>query len=272
MRQPQDKKQPQDKNSPWQILIEIVNRFIAFARRMQQPKGKKLPFQLIHRFIDFVKLTHRSESARESSNIMFSDNELVIISHLEQAATDLRCANPELIEQAKQILAKSSFVSEVSDFKRHLLACVELLLIEAKERQKNPAIYDSLYQGTLWYFHNRDELPKEVVREIELYLAYGNPYQTPEEEQEEEKYFEEVIDYFMKRPLSVKAFIREKIQQMPDYERRDFISSQNVKDWISKWYAEYCKVHARVSMDSFENRVYEVRKEERERIKKDQNG
>jgi len=67
----------------------------------------------------------------------------------------------------------------------------------------------------------------------------------------------------------VKAFIREKIQQMPDYERRDFISSQNVKDWISKWHDEYCKVHAYVSMHSFQNMVSEVRKEER---KKDQNG
>ena len=272
MQQPQDKKQPQDKNSPWQILIEIVHRFIALLRRMQQPKGKKLPFQLIHRFIHFVKLTHRSESERESRNMKFSDNELVIILHLEKAATDLRCANPELLEQAKQILAKSSFVSEVSDFKRHLLACVELLLIEVKARQKNPELYDPLYQGTLWYFHNRDKLPKEVAKEIELYLAFGSPYKTPEEEQEEEKYFEEVIDYFMKRPLSVDEFIREKIQQLPDYERKDFLYSGSIKRWISKWHDEYCKVHAHVSKRSFENRVYEVRKEERERIKKAQNG
>jgi hypothetical protein len=272
MQQPQDKKQPQDKNSPWQILIEIVNRFIALLRRMQQPQDKNLPFQLIHRFINFVKLTHRSESERESRNMKFSDKELVIILHLEKAATDLRCANPELLEQAKQILAKSSFVSEVSDFKRHLLACVELLLIEVKARQKNPELYDPLYQGTLWYFHNRDKLPKEVVGEIELYLAFGSPYKTPEEEQEEEKYFEEVIDYFMKRPLSVDEFIREKIQQLPDYERKDFLYSGSIKRWISEWHAEYCKVHAHVSKRSFENRVYEVRKEERERIKKAQNG
>ena len=265
---PQDKKQPQDKNSPWQILIEIVNRFIALLRRMQQPQDKNLPFQLIHRFINFVKLTHRSESERESRNMKFSDNELVIILHLEQAATDLRCAKPELIEQAKKILSESPFVPEVADFKRHLLACVELLLIEVKARQKNPELYDSLYQGTLWYFHNRDKLPKEVVGEIELYLAFGSPYKTPEEEQEEEKYFEEVIDYFMKRPLSVEAFIREKIQQMPDHERNDFLSAPKVKDWIAKWHDEYVKLHTHVSMDSFQNRVYEVRKEER--IKRDQ--
>jgi len=267
--QPQDKKQPQDKNSPWQILIEIVNRFIAFARRMQQPQDKKLPFQFIHRFTHLVKQAHRSENVRESSNMSFSDDELVIISHLEQAATDLRLANPELIEQAKQILAKSSFVPEVSDGKRYLLACVELLLVEVRARQKNPALYDFLHnEGELWYYHNRDKLPNEVVKEIADYLAYGNPYQTPEEEKEEEKIFKELIDYFMKRPLSVKAFVREKIQQMPDYERKDFLHSGSIKRWISKWYDEYCKVHVDVSMDSFENRVYE----ERKRMKKDQNG
>jgi len=263
--QPQDKKQPQDKNSPWQILIEIVNRFIALLRRMQQPQDKNLPFQLIHRFINFVKLTHRSESERESRNMKFSDNELVIILHLEKAATDLRCANPELLEQAKQILSDSPFVPKVSDFKRHLLACVELLLIEVKARQKNPELYDPLYQGTLWYFHNRDKLPKEVVGEIELYLAFGSPYKTPEEEQEEEKYFEEVIDYFMKRPLSVDEFIREKIQQLPDYERKDFLYSRKVKDWISEWHDEYCKVHAHVSMHTFQNAVSKLRKKERKK-------
>jgi len=109
----------------------------------------------------------------------FSDNELVIISHLEQAATDLRCANPELIEQAKQILAKSSYVPE--DFKRYLLACVELLLIEVMARRKNPALYDFLYSGTLWYFHNRYKLPDELVKEIEAYLAYGYPYHSLED-------------------------------------------------------------------------------------------
>ena len=269
----------EDKFSPWQIL----HRLIDFVRQLQQPKGKKLPFQLINRFIHFVKLTHRSESARESGNMKFSDNELVIILHLEQAANDLRCANPELIEQAKQILAKSSFVSEVSNSKRHLLACVELLLIEAKARQKNPELYDSLYQGTLWYFHNRDKLPKEVVGEIELYLAYGFPYQTLEEEQEEEKYFEEVIDYFMKRPLSVDEFVREKYHQMPDYERKDFLYSGSIKRWISEWHDEYCKVHAHVSMHTFQNAVSELRKKERkkedrkkgieeEELKKNQDG
>ena len=269
----------EDKFSPWQIL----HRLIDFVRQLQQPKGKKLPFQLIHRFIHFVKLTHRSESARESS-MKFSDNELVIISHLEQAATDLRCANPELILQAKQILAKSSFVSEVSDFKRHLLACVELLLVEAKARQKNPALYDFLFnEGELWYFHNRDKLPKEVVREIELYLAFGAPYRTLEEEQELDEYFEEAVAYCMNRALSVDEFIREKYHQMPDYERNDFLYSGSIKRWISEWHDEYCKVHAHVSKRSFENRVYEVRKEERKReyqkkgieeeeLKKAQNG
>jgi len=250
----------EDKFSPWQIL----HRLIDFVRQLQQPKGKKFPFQLIHRFIALVRQTHRSESARKSSN-MFSDDELVIISHLETAATDLRCANPEIISQAKQILAKSSFVPEVSDFKRHLLACVELLLIEAKARQKNPAVYDSLYQGTLWYFHNRDKLSNELVQEIEHYLAFGAPYRTLEEEQELDEYFEEAVAYCMKRPLSVDEFIREKIQQMPDYERNDFLYSRNIKKWIAKWHDEYCKVHAHLSMDSFENRVYEFRKEERKR-------
>jgi hypothetical protein len=258
----QDKKQPQDKNSPWQILIEIVNRFIALLRRMQQPKeDKNLPFQIVHRFIALVRLTHRSESARKSSNIMFSDDELVIISHLEQAATDLRCANPEIISQAKKILSESAFVPKLADYKRHLLACVELLLIEAKARQKNPALYDFLYQGTLWYYHNHSELPKEVVQEIAEYLAYGNPYESNEEAQEEEKYFEEVIDYFMKRPSSVDEFVREKIQQLPDYERNDFLSSKSVKNWTAKWHAEYCKVHAHVSMHTFQNAVSKLRKE-----------
>jgi hypothetical protein len=240
-----------------------------------QPQDKKLPFQIIHRFIQFVKLTHRSQSVRKSSN-MFSDDELVIISHLEQAATDLRCANPELITQAKKILSESSFVPR--RFKRYLLGSLELLLIEVKARRKNPAVYDFLYNdGELWYFHNRSELPKEIVKEtelhlIELYLAFGNPYQSPEEAQKEEKKFEEIISYSEKRPLSVEAFIREKIQQMPDYERKDFLYSKRVKHWIADWHAEYVKVHAHVSMHSFQNMVSEVRKELKERIKKNQNG
>jgi hypothetical protein len=258
--QPQDKKQTQeDKFSPWQIL----NRLIDFVRQLQQPKGKKLPFQLIHRFIALVRITHRSESVKKSR---FTDDELVIISHLEQAATDLRVANPELIAQAKQILSESPFVPEVRNYKRYLLACVELLLIEATQRQKNPAVYDFLFNdGELWYFHNRGKLRKEVVREIELYLASGSPYWTLEEEQELDKYFEEVVAYHMTRALSVDEFILEKIQQMPDYERNDFLYSRNVKDWIVKWHDEYCKFHAHVSKRSFENRVYEVKKEERKR-------
>jgi hypothetical protein len=237
-----------------------------------QPQDKKLPFQLIHRFIHFVKLTHRSQSVRKSSN-MFNNDELVIISHLEQAATDLRCAKPKVITQAKKILSESSFVPR--RFKRYLLGSLELLLIEVKARRKNPAVYDFLYNdGELWYFHNRSELPKEIVKEtelylIELYLAFGNPYQSPEEEQKKEKEFGEFIAHSEKRPLSVKAFIREKIQQMPDYERNDFIYSKRVKHWIADWHAEYVKVHAHVSMDSFQNRVYEVRKELKEQRKRE---
>jgi len=232
-------------------------------KRTMQPQDKNLPFQLIHRFIHFVKLTHRSQSVRK-----FTNDELVIISHLEQAATDLRCANPELILQAKKILSESPFVPEVRNYKRYLLACIELLLIEVRARQENPAVYDFLFNdGEMWYFHNRSELPNELVQEIELYLAYGFPYESIEEAQKEEKEFEQTIAYFMKRPLSMKAFIREKIQQMPDYERNDFISSPNAKDWIAKWHSEYCEVHKHVSMDSFENMVYE----ERKRIKKAQN-
>jgi hypothetical protein len=235
-------------------------------------QDKKLPFQLIHRFIHFVKMTHCSESARESSKVLFSDNELVIILHLEQAATDLRCANPELIAQAKKILSESSFVPEVSECKRYLLACIELLLIEVRARQKNPALYDFLHSHTLWYYCNRDKLPEEAVKEIELYLAFGKPYESLEDAQKAEKEFEEIVARAEKRPLSMKAFIREKIQQMPDYEHKDFLHSRNVKDWIAKWHAEYCKVHAHVSMDSFQNRVYEVRKELKEQRKKEQNG
>jgi len=224
-------------------------------------QDKKLPFQIIRRFIDSVRQTHRSESARKSSNIMFSDDELLIISHLEKAATDLRCANPELIEQAKQILSDSPFVPKVSNYKRHLLACVELLLIEAKARQKNPALYDFLYPGTLWYYHNHSELPKEVVGEIAEYLAYGNPYESNEEAQKADKLFEEVITYLEKRPSSVEAFIREKYHQMPDYERNDFLSSKSVKNWTAKWHAEYCKVKKHVSIRTFQTRVSELRKE-----------
>ena len=115
---------------------------------------------------------------------MFSDDELLIISHLEQAATDLRTANPELIEQAKKILSESPFVPKVSNYKRHLLACVELLVIEVRARLKNPALYDFLYnEGELWFYHNRDKLPKEVVQEIAEYLTYGAPYLSLEEAQ-----------------------------------------------------------------------------------------
>jgi len=231
-----------------------------------QPQDKNLPFQLIHRFIHFVKLTHRSQSVRK-----FTNDELVIISHLEQAATDLRRANPELIEQAKKILSESSFVPEVSDSKRYLLACIELLLIEVRARQENPALYDFLYQDTLWFFHNRDKLPDELVKEIADYLAYGNPYQSPEDAKKADEYLDETIAYFMKKPSSMEAFIREKIQQMPDYERKDFLDSRSVKNWTAKWHAEYCEVQKHVSMDSFENMVYEVKKEERKRIKKAQN-
>jgi hypothetical protein len=235
---------------------------------MRQQQDKNLPFQLIHRFIHFVKVTHRSESARESSN-MFSDDELVIISHLEQAATDLRCANPELISQAKEILSKSAFVPEVSDSKRFLLACVELLLVEVRARQKNPELYDFLYSGTLWFFHNRDKLPNEVVKEIADYLAYGNPYQSPEDAKKADEYLDETIAYFMKRPLSVDEFVREKYHEMPDYERKDFLNSRNAKNWTAKWYAEYVKVQKHVSVRSFQNRVSELRKAERERLKKE---
>jgi hypothetical protein len=267
----------EDKFSPWQIL----HRLIDFVRQLQQPKGKKLPFQLINRFIHFVKLTHRSESVKKSR---FTDDELVILSHLEQAATDLRVANPELILQAKKILSESPFVPEVRNYKRYLLACLELLLIEASQRQKNPAVYDFLYNdGEMWYFHNRSELPKEVVREIELYLAFGAPYRTLEEEQELDEYFEEAVAYCMNRALSVDEFIREKIQQMPDYERKDFLYSGSIKHWISKWHDEYCKVHAHVSKHTFQNAVSELRKAERkkedrkkgieeEELKKAQNG
>ena len=176
---------------------------------MRQQQDKNLPFQIIHRFIHFVKLTHCSESARESGNMKFRDDELVIISHLEQAATDLRCANPEMISQAKKILSESAFVPEVSDSKRYLLACIELLLIEVRARQKNPALYDFLYSHTLWYYCNRDKLPKEVVKEIADYLAYGNPYQSPEDAKKADEYFDETIAYFMKRPSSVDEFVRE---------------------------------------------------------------
>jgi len=236
---------------------------------MRPQQDKNLPFQIVHRFIALVRLTHRSESARKSSNMTFSDDELVIISHLEQAATDLRCANPEIISQAKQILSESPFVPKVSDFKRHLLACLELLLIEVRTRLKNPALYDFLYSGTLWFFHNRSELPNEIVQEIQHYLAFGAPYRTFEEEQEAEKFFEEIIAYSEKRPSSVDEFIREKIQQMPDYERNDFLSSRKAKDWIAKWHAEYCKVKKPVSIRTFQNRVSEVRREKREKLKKE---
>jgi len=239
-------------------------------------QDKKLPFQIIRRFIKYdVMPRHRSESARElESRNMFSDNELAIISHLEQAATDLRCANPELIQQAKKILSESLFVSSVFLFKRFLFACVELLLIEATQRQKNPSVYDFLYNdGELWYFHNRSKLPKEVVQEIELYLAHGDPYLSPEE-------YEEFVEYYSRKRNMV-AFVREKIHQMPDYERNDFLYSRNVRHWIAKWHEEYCDAQKHVSMHSFENRVYEVRKEEREKdrkkgieeeLKKKQNG
>jgi len=229
---------------------------------MQPQQDKNLPFQIVHRFIALVRLTHRSESARKSSNIMFSDDELLIISHLEQAATDLRTANPELIEQAKKILSESPFVPKVSNYKRHLLACVELLLIEVRARLKNPALYDFLYnEGELWFYHNRDKLPKEVVQEIAEYLTYGAPYLSLEEAQKADEYLEEVIAYLEKRPSSVEAFIREKYHQMPDYERNDFLSSKSVKNWTAKWHAEYCKVKKHVSIRTFQTRVSELRKE-----------
>ena len=229
-------------------------------------QDKKSPFQLIHRVISPIKQTHRSESARESSDI-FSDEELVIVLHLEAAATDLRCAKPELIAQAKKILFKFYYVPEGADFRRCLLACIELLLIEAKQRQKNPALYDSLYLGTLWYFHNRDRLPNEVVKEIDYYLAYDGFYLSPEDAKKADEMFEQITAYSEKSPLSVEAFIREKIQQMPDYKRNDFIFSKRVRHWIEKWYAEYCAlaVKKQVSIRSFENRISELRKEERKR-------
>jgi hypothetical protein len=233
-------------------------------------QDKKLPFQLIHRFIHFVKLTHCSESARESS-VKFSDDELVIISHLEQAATDLRRAKPKVISQAKQIISESSFVP-VSECKRYLLACIELLLIEVRARQKNPALYDFLYSHTLWYYCNRDKLPKEAVKEIELYLAFGKPYESLEDAQKAEKEFEEIVADSEKSPLSVKEFIREKVWQLPDYKRKDFLRSKKVKHWIADWHAEYVKVHAYVSPRTFQTRLYEVKKEERKRTKKAQNG
>jgi hypothetical protein len=152
-------------------------------------------------------------------------------------------------------------VPKVSNYKRHLLACVELLLIEAKARQKNPALYDFLYQGTLWYYHNHSELPKEVVGEIAEYLAYGNLYESPEKAQKADEYLEEVIAYLEKRPSSVEAFIREKYHQMPDYERNDFLSSKSVKNWTAKWHAEYCRVKKHVSIRTFQTRVSELRKE-----------
>ena len=230
-------------------------------------QDKKLPFQIIRRFIDSVRQTHRSERARESSD-MFSDDELVIVLHLEAAATDLRFAKPELLTKAKEILTKSPYVPESADFKQCLLALIELLLIEAKQRQKNPALYDFLYQGgTLWYYYNRDRLPKEVVQEIDYYLAYDGFYLSPEDAKKADEMFEQITAYSGKSPLSVEAFIRGKIQQMPDYERNDFIFSKRVRHWIEKWYAEYCAVAVKkqVSIRSFENRVYEVRKEERKR-------
>jgi hypothetical protein len=237
-------------------------------RLNMQTKNKKSPFQIVHWFIASVKQTHRSEIALKSCNMRFNDDELVIISHLEQAATDLRCANPELIEQAKQILAKSPYVPESAGFKQCLLALIELLLIEAKVRQKNLALYDFLYNdGELWYFHNRDRLPNEVVIEIDHYLTYDGFYLSPEETQKKEE-FEEPIAHFMKQPSSVEKFIREKIQQMPDYKRNDFVFSKRVRHWIEKWYAEYCAVAVKkhVSIRSFENRVSELRKEERKRV------
>jgi hypothetical protein len=164
-------------------------------------QDKKLPFQIIRRFIDSVRQTHRSERARESSD-MFSDDELVIVLHLEAAATDLRFAKPELLTKAKEILTKSPYVPESADFKQCLLALIELLLIEAKQRQKNPALYDSLYQGgTLWYYYNRDRLPNEVVQEIDYYLAYDGFYLSPEDAQKKKKKekFEEIVAYSEKQ-------------------------------------------------------------------------
>jgi hypothetical protein len=110
-------------------------------------------------------------------------------------------------------------------------------------------------------------LPNEVVQEIDYYLAYDGFYLSPEDAKKADEMFEQITAYSGKSPLSVEAFIRGKIQQMPDYERNDFIFSKRVRHWIEKWYAEYCAVAVKkqVSIRSFENRVYEVRKEERKR-------
>ena len=86
-------------------------------------QDKNLPFQIVHRFIALVRLTHRSESARKSSNIMFSDDELVIISHLEQAATDLRCANPESDENRNFVAPLPRAISFTTDAKRLFPLC-----------------------------------------------------------------------------------------------------------------------------------------------------
>jgi acetyl esterase/lipase len=81
--------------------------------------------------------------------------------------------------------------------------------------------------------------------------------------------FEEIVTHSEKRLLSVDEFVRKKYHEMPDYERKDFMNSRNVKNWTAKWYAEYVKVQKHVSVRSFQNRVSELRKAERERLKKE---
>ncbi len=236
-----------------------------------QTQNKK-PFQIIHRFIDSVKQRHRSESVRKSGNMnFFSDDELLVIAHLEQAATDLRCANIELIQRAKEILSQSPAVTSYGEFRRYLLGCVELLLVEATARQRNPALYDFLHHDRLWYFDNMDALPAKVRGEIAYYLAYGSPDTTPEEERKLHKKFNKIVEYFRGRHLGVKEFIYEKVRQMPDHELRDFISSRDMNDLIVKWHGEYVDTYTSVSMHSFENRACEVKRELRNRGKK-QNG
>ncbi len=227
-----------------------------------QTKDKK-PFSIILRFIDFVKQTHRSESTR-----LFNDAELVVISHLEQAATDLRQANIKVIQRAKKIIAQSSFVPETAECRRFLLAAIELLLIEARARQRNPTLYDFLYRDTLWFYHNRNELPNEIAKEINDYLAYGSPYQSPEEAQKADETFAEIVQYHSQKPLNVEEFICMKIEQIPRHEYNDFIASRNVKDWIAKWHAEYVETYAYVSLRSFQNRISEIKR----RLKAEPNG
>ena len=229
------------------------------------------PFQIIHRFIASVKEAHRFESVRKSGNMnFFSDDELLVIAHLEQAANDVRHANIKLIQRAKKIISKSSFMPVPGNpyYKRFLLGAIELLLIEAKIRKRNPALYDFLYHDTLWYFDNKDKIPVKIKNEIDIYLTEGFPYETPDDDRKLYEEFKEIVEYYKQRPLSVKEFIYEKIRQMPDYQRNDFISSRNVKDLVVKWYDEYVKAYTRVSMHTFENRACEVKRKLRKEREK----